>query len=139
MTTLDPVSTRGGVGYDDADLQQKAKDHLWMHFARQSTMETSGVPIITRGEGHHIYDIKGREYFDGLSGLFVVNAGHGRRRLAEVAAKQAEQLAFFPICLNAFPAPSTKVASEIGIATRTTIRITSPVLRLSATGSTRLG
>ena len=45
----------------------------------------------------------------------------------------------FPICFSAFPAPSTKVTSEIGIATRTTIRITSPVLRLSATGSTRLG
>lgn len=104
MTTLDPTTGLGGVGYDDASLQQKAKDHLWMHFARQSTMEASGVPIITRGEGHHIYDIHGREYFDGLSGLFVVNAGHGRRRLAEVAARQAEELAFFPIWSYAHPA-----------------------------------
>ena len=39
------------VRYDNAVLQQQAKDHLWMHFARQSTMEQSGVPIITRGEG----------------------------------------------------------------------------------------
>ena len=104
MTTLDSATSRGGVGYDDAALQQKAKDHLWMHFARQSTMEENGVPIITRGQGHHIYDIHGREYFDGLSGLFVVNAGHGRRRLAEVAAKQAEELAFFPIWSYAHPA-----------------------------------
>ncbi|GAA1841552.1 aspartate aminotransferase family protein [Agromyces salentinus] len=88
---------------DNAALQQMAKDHLWMHFARQSTMETSGVPIITRGEGHRIYDIQGRSYIDGLAGLFVVNAGHGRRRLAEVAAKQAEQLAFFPIWSYAHP------------------------------------
>lgn len=88
--------------YDNADLQQKAKDHLWMHFARQSTME-QGVPIITRGDGHHVYDIDGREYIDGLSGLFVVNVGHGRKRLAEVAAKQAEELAFFPIWSYAHP------------------------------------
>ena len=87
----------------DAELQQMAKDHLWMHFTRQSTAE-SGVPIIVKGEGHHIYDSTGKKYFDGLSGLFVVNAGHGRRRLAEAAAKQAEQLAFFPIWSYAHPA-----------------------------------
>jgi adenosylmethionine-8-amino-7-oxononanoate aminotransferase len=104
MTTLDATQRSGATGFDDAALQKKAKDHLWMHFARQSTMEEHGVPIITRGDGHHIYDIHGREYFDGLSGLFVVNAGHGRRRLAEAAAKQAEQLAFFPIWSYAHPA-----------------------------------
>jgi len=89
----------------EADLQKKAKDHLWMHFSRQSVMEDgAGVPIITKGEGHHIWDSKGKKYIDGLSGLFVVNAGHGRRRLAEVAAKQAEELAFFPIWSYAHPA-----------------------------------
>jgi hypothetical protein len=89
--------------YDDADLQQKAKDHLWMHFSRQSAAEANGVPIIVKGEGHHIWDSQGKKYFDGLSGLFVVNAGHGRKRLAEVAAKQAEELAFFPIWSYAHP------------------------------------
>jgi len=89
--------------YNEADLQQKAKDHLWMHFSRQSVLEEHGVPIIVKGEGHHIWDSKGKKYFDGLSGLFVVNAGHGRKRLAEVAAKQAEELAFFPIWSYAHP------------------------------------
>jgi adenosylmethionine-8-amino-7-oxononanoate aminotransferase len=92
------------VEYDNAGLQQKAKDHLWMHFARQSVMESgAGVPIITRGEGHHIWDSNGKKYIDGLSGLFVVNAGHGRARLAEAARRQAEQLAFFPIWSYAHP------------------------------------
>ncbi len=45
--------TMTDVRYDNATLQKQAKDHLWMHFARQSTME-QGVPIITRGEGHRI-------------------------------------------------------------------------------------
>ncbi|BDZ65912.1 hypothetical protein GCM10025877_28500 [Agromyces mangrovi Wang et al. 2018] len=94
--------TRTVADVDVAALQQKAKDHLWMHFSRQSTME-QGVPIITRGEGHHIWDAQGKRYIDGLSGLFVVNAGHGRARLAEVARKQAEELAFFPIWSYAHP------------------------------------
>jgi adenosylmethionine-8-amino-7-oxononanoate aminotransferase len=85
-------------------IQQKAKDHLWMHFTRQSGMEEGkGVPVIVRGEGHHIYDDKGNKYFDGLSGLFVVQVGHGRERLAEVAKKQAEELAFFPLWSYAHP------------------------------------
>src|ERR1700712_3908450 len=106
-TTEQAVPEAPSVGsskYSEADLQQKAKDHLWMHFSRQSVMEEGGgVPIIVKGEGHHIWDSRGKKYFDGLSGLFVVNAGHGRRRLAQVAAKQAEELAFFPIWSYAHP------------------------------------
>ncbi|MET1043425.1 MAG: aspartate aminotransferase family protein [Microbacteriaceae bacterium] len=100
MTTEQLVETT-----DHSALQQKARDHLWMHFTRQSVIEEGHpVPVITRGEGHKIWDSTGKEYIDGLSGLFVVNVGHGRRRLAEVAAKQAEQLAFFPIWSYAHPA-----------------------------------
>ncbi len=89
----------------EAELQAMARDHLWMHFSRQSVMtEGDGVPIIVKGEGHRIWDSTGKEYIDGLAGLFVVNAGHGRRRLAEAGARQAEQLAFFPIWSYAHPA-----------------------------------
>ena len=45
----------------------------------------------------HIWDDKGKSYIDGLVGLFVVQVGHGRKELAEAAAKQAETLAFFPL------------------------------------------
>jgi len=101
-TTVQPVPSDS---LDDSSLQQKAKDHLWMHFNRQSVMEDGGgVPIIVKGSGHHIFDTRGKKYFDGLSGLFVVNAGHGRKRLAEAAAKQAEELAFFPLWSYAHPA-----------------------------------
>jgi adenosylmethionine-8-amino-7-oxononanoate aminotransferase len=99
MTTTEQTVTT----FDHSDLEQKAKDHLWMHFSRQSVLEQQGAPIIVKGNGHHIWDSTGRKYFDGLSGLFVVNAGHGRKRLAQVAAKQAEELAFFPIWSYAHP------------------------------------
>ncbi len=103
-TTETPVDVVTAPSGAEAALQQKAKDHLWMHFTRQSVMEDGhGVPIIVKGEGHHIWDSRGKRYFDGLSGLFVVNAGHGRRRLAEVAAKQAQELAFFPLWSYAHP------------------------------------
>jgi adenosylmethionine-8-amino-7-oxononanoate aminotransferase len=75
----------------------RAADHLWMHFARQGRHPETPVPVVTRGEGAYIWDNRGRKILDGLSGLFVVQVGHGRRDLAEVAAKQAAELAFFPV------------------------------------------
>jgi adenosylmethionine-8-amino-7-oxononanoate aminotransferase len=82
-----------------------ARDHLWMHFARHSGLyEGHDVPVIVRGDGVRIWDDAGRRYLDGLAGLFVVQVGHGRRELAEVAARQAEQLAYFPLWSYAHPA-----------------------------------
>jgi len=83
------------------DLAAKANRHLWGHFARHG--EGITPPIITRGEGTRIFDDKGNSYIDGLSGLFVVQVGHGREELAAAAAKQAEQLAFFPLWSYATP------------------------------------
>ncbi|WP_407938125.1 aspartate aminotransferase family protein [Motilibacter rhizosphaerae] len=74
-----------------------------MHFTRMSTYQQAEVPIITRGEGAYIWDAHGRRYLDGLAGLFVVQAGHGRRELAEAAARQASELAFFPVWSYAHP------------------------------------
>jgi len=87
----------------DSALAKSAHDHLWMHFTRMSTYDTSDVPVIVRGDGAYIYDDKGKRYLDGLSGLFVVQAGHGRTELAEAAAKQASELAFFPLWSYAHP------------------------------------
>ena len=83
---------------------EAARDHLWGHFTRQSDYEPKdqggrggAIPTIVKGDGAYIWDDQGKKYFDGLSGLFVVQVGHGRAELAEAAAKQARELAFFPI------------------------------------------
>jgi adenosylmethionine-8-amino-7-oxononanoate aminotransferase/DNA-binding Lrp family transcriptional regulator len=88
---------------DVAALQERARRHLWMHFTRLSSYADHEVPVIVRGEGPYVWDQHGRRYLDGLSGLFVVQVGHGRRELAEAAARQAEQLAYFPLWSYAHP------------------------------------
>ena len=85
------------------DVDSRAYDHLWMHFTRMSTYKDSPVPTIVKGDGAYIWDANGRRYLDGLAGLFVVQAGHGRAELAEAAAKQAKELAFFPVWSYAHP------------------------------------
>jgi adenosylmethionine-8-amino-7-oxononanoate aminotransferase len=90
---------------DDATsvASTNAAEHLWMHFTRMSSFASKPVPTIERGEGAYIWDTNGRRYLDGLSGLFAVQAGHGRVELAEAAAVQARKLAFFPIWSYAHP------------------------------------
>jgi len=88
---------------DHSGLQQAARDHLWLHFTRHSSHESADIPTIVRGDGAYVYDSRGRRYLDGLAGLFVVQVGHGRSELAEAAAKQASELAFFPLWSYAHP------------------------------------
>src|SRR3954464_2320141 len=78
-------------------------DNLWMHFTRMSSYADAPVPTIVRGDGPYIWDTNGKRYLDGLSGLFVVQVGHGREELADAAAKQARELAYFPIWSYAHP------------------------------------
>ena len=61
------------------------------------------IPVIVKGDGMYIWDSRGKRYLDGLAGLFVVQVGHGRQELAEAAAKQAGELAFFPLWTFAHP------------------------------------
>jgi putrescine aminotransferase len=46
------------------------------------------------GNGAVITDATGREYIDGLSGLWNVNVGHGRQELADAAREQMATLAY---------------------------------------------
>ncbi len=50
--------------------------------------------VWVRGHGSFLVDADGREFIDGLSGLWNVALGHGRRELAEAARQQLETLGY---------------------------------------------
>ncbi|MGH2460177.1 MAG: aspartate aminotransferase family protein [Chloroflexota bacterium] len=80
------VSVEELVAQDQANLihpLHSASGHL-----------ASGPMVLVSGQGAVVRDIHGREYIDGLSQLWNVNVGHGRRELAEVAAEQMSKIAF---------------------------------------------
>lgn len=78
-------------------LDDLARRHLWGHFTRLSSVQKDGLPVIARGEGAYVWDTGGKRYLDGLSGLFTVNIGHGRKELAEAAEHQTRTLPYFPL------------------------------------------
>ena len=57
--------------------------------------ETGGPRIVEGGQGIRITDAEGKTSIDGFAGLYCVNIGYGRTRVAEAIARQAEQLAYY--------------------------------------------
>ncbi len=76
-------------------VEQLAKiDHEHLIHPLQHPEEHAQPVIWERGEGALLWDVNGKEYIDGLSGLWNVNVGHGRAELAGAAAEQMRRLAF---------------------------------------------
>jgi adenosylmethionine-8-amino-7-oxononanoate aminotransferase len=69
--------------------------------------------VFVKGQGSILTDIEGNEYIDGLSCLWNVNVGHGRRELAEVAAEQMAQLAFVTNYVPATNIPAVSLATRL--------------------------
>jgi len=67
--------------------------NLWVHTQQYTELaKPDGFKVFVKGEGVWLWDMKGRRFLDAMSGLWVVNAGHGRTELAEVAAAQMREL-----------------------------------------------
>ncbi len=89
-----------------------AQRHLLPHFTKAASWRAEDLMVIERGEGCYVWDSDGNRYLDGLAGLFCTNIGHGRSDLTAAAAKQMDQLAFFPTWGFANP-PATEAAAMI--------------------------
>jgi taurine-pyruvate aminotransferase len=82
----------------------KDRRHVWHQLSGRPADDAPGPLVIAEGDGAWVTDIDGNRYLDGLSGQWCVNAGYGRRRLAQAAAEQLERLAFHPLTRGHLPA-----------------------------------
>jgi adenosylmethionine-8-amino-7-oxononanoate aminotransferase len=72
------------------------------------------TPVVyVEGEGAILRDAEGREYIDGLSQLWNVNAGHGRRELADAAAAQMRRLAYASAYVGFTNEPAVRLAERV--------------------------
>lgn len=69
--------------------------------------------ILTRGEGVHLWDTRGRRYLDAVAGLWCTNIGLGRAEMAEVIARQAERLAFSATFVTMNNDPAVRLAARV--------------------------
>jgi adenosylmethionine-8-amino-7-oxononanoate aminotransferase len=88
--------TSVSTGLSPEQLQQAARDHLWLHFTRMGGYSDAEVPIIVRGDGCYLEDANGKRYLDALAGLFSVNIGYGfGEEIGQAALEQMRELPFY--------------------------------------------
>jgi 4-aminobutyrate--pyruvate transaminase len=76
--------------------------------------EQEGGFVVIRGDGPFVYTEEGREYFDGLSGLWCCSLGFGPQpRLVEAAKKQMETLPFYHTFTQKVAAPVVELAEKL--------------------------
>src|SRR5215471_10749978 len=84
--------------------------HPYTHLKRH---ESEGPLVITRGQGIHVYDETGKEYIEGLAGLWSTSLGWGEERLVEAAARQMRQLGTYHIFAAKSHEPGIELAERL--------------------------
>jgi adenosylmethionine-8-amino-7-oxononanoate aminotransferase len=87
--------------------------HLIHPLTDHADLQQTGPLVIARGEGCELVTESGARLIDGLSGLWTVNLGHGRRDLIEAATRQLEALAYAPTFGGASSPPAIELAARI--------------------------
>ncbi|MBW2716391.1 MAG: aspartate aminotransferase family protein [Deltaproteobacteria bacterium] len=75
--------------------------------------EERGPLMIERGEGIHVYDNTGKEYIEGLAGLWCTALGYGVEELAETAAEQIRKLSFAHLFGSKTHEPAIQLAERL--------------------------
>lgn len=78
--------------------------HVWHHLSQHKPYETSDPRIIVEGKGMRVWDQSGKEFLDGVSGgVWTVNVGYGRERIANAIRDQLIKLNYFAGSAGSIP------------------------------------
>ena len=87
---------------DQTTSRRLSLDEYWMPFTPNREFKAD-PQMVVRAEGVWLWDDHGNKIIDASSGLFCVNAGHGRKEIAEAVGKQLRELDFCAPFLRAHP------------------------------------
>lgn len=81
------------------DPVQAVKDdraNCWHHLTQHKPFEQNDPMVVVEGKGMRIKDAKGNEFLDAVSGgVWTVNVGYGRERIAKAVYDQLVKLCYF--------------------------------------------
>src|SRR5690625_775156 len=104
------------INFIKQNLVELDKKHFLHPTSNIKQHQENGPAIIfKKGEGIYVEDIDGKKYIEGMSSLWNVNVGYGRKELGEIAKEQIEQLSFSSAFSTYSHEPAIKLAAkEIG-------------------------
>ena len=93
--------------FKDNDLRhvvESDRAHVWHHLIQHKPFETIDPRIIVEGKGMRVWDQKGKEHIDGVSGgVWTVNVGYGRESIADAVREQLVKLNYFAGAAGSIP------------------------------------
>lgn len=98
---------------DTAAWQSLDAAHYLHPFTDHRALAARGTRVITRAEGVYLYDSEGHRILDGMSGLWCVALGYGRRELAEAAHRQMLELPYYNSFFQCANPPAIELAARL--------------------------
>ena len=102
MHTDEPATLTARTAARPADPPAPAMGAYWMPFTANRQFKQA-PRLLAKASGMHYWTPEGRQILDGCSGLWCVNAGHGRPKIAQAIAAQAAEMDFAPSFNMAHP------------------------------------
>ena len=84
--------------------------HPYTNLARH---EETGPLVLTHGEGIYVYDENGKEYIEGLAGLWCTALGFGEEELVKAATEQMRKLPYYHVFASKGHGPSIELAEKL--------------------------
>ena len=84
--------------------------HPYTNLARH---EETGPLILTHGKGIFVYDEQGREYLEGMAGLWCASLGFGEEALADAAYQQLKKLPYYHTFSSKSTGPVIELAEKL--------------------------
>ncbi|GLT08929.1 aminotransferase class III-fold pyridoxal phosphate-dependent enzyme [Sulfitobacter sp. PR48] len=89
---------------DISRVVESDRAHIWHHLSQHKPYETTDPRIIVEGKGMRVWDQKGKEHLDAVSGgVWTVNVGYGRERIANAVRDQLIKLNYFAGSAGSIP------------------------------------
>ncbi len=89
---------------DPEGIVEADRAHVWHHLIQHKPFETIDPRIIVEGKGMKVWDIKGKEHIDAVSGgVWTVNVGYGRERIADAVRDQLVKMCYFAGAAGSIP------------------------------------
>jgi putrescine aminotransferase len=108
-----PAIVRRAEQQDTKAIQALDSAHFIHPFTDHGGLATRGARVITHADNIYVWDSEGKKILDAMSGLWCVNAGYGRKELADAAYQQMMTLPFYNSFFNTTTVPAVQLATKL--------------------------
>ena len=98
---------------DTQRIQALDAAHFLHPFTNFKDLAARGARVMARSEGIYVWDSEGKKILDGMSGLWCVNVGYGRKELADAAQRQMMTLPYYNSFFQTTNVPAVELAATL--------------------------